>query len=165
MQIDLKPCGAQRGSNYFMASGYRRPGGFKGRGKTEWNFSYDGQSFDSDRWEDLKTHQPFYPRINLKETHRKFQAPKRANPVIVPPHYPDHPVTRQEWVDYLDSAPELGRKIGLILNQLEAEGASRQYHRHVLRRSPAGARPRQAVLLPQRSAHPLAQELSSAEEL
>src|SRR5687767_3903336 len=88
MQIDLKPCGAQRGSNYFMASGYRRPGGFKGRGKTEWNFSYDGQSFDSDRWEDLKTHQPFYPRINLKETHRKFQAPKRANPVIVPPHYP-----------------------------------------------------------------------------
>ncbi|MEQ2006937.1 MAG: sulfatase-like hydrolase/transferase, partial [Limisphaerales bacterium] len=36
--------------------------------------------------------------------------------------YPDHPVARQDWAEYLDAASELDRKIGLILKQLEADG-------------------------------------------
>jgi N-sulfoglucosamine sulfohydrolase len=115
-----------RQAGYFTANLRELPAswGFQGTGKTDWNFSYDGQPFDSDRWEDLKTRQPFYAQINFKETHRKFQAPKRADPakVIIPPYYPDHPVTRQDWAEYLDSASELDRKIGLILKQLDADG-------------------------------------------
>ena len=51
--------------------------------------------FDSDRWADLKGHQPFFAQVNFQETHRAFHAPKQADPakVEIPPYYPDHPVT------------------------------------------------------------------------
>lgn len=114
--------------------------GFKGTGKTDWNFHYGGdvvegsqkmvlnfakgKAFDGDRWEDLKAHQPFYAQINFDETHRKYHAPKKADPakVSIPPYYPDHPVTRTDWAEYLDSASELDRKVGLILKQLDDDG-------------------------------------------
>lgn len=98
--------------------------GFRGTGKTDWNFRYSGAPFDSDRWSDLKSHQPFFAQINFQETHRAFKAPKRADParVELPPWTPDHPVAREDWANYLDSATELDRKIGLVLKQLEADG-------------------------------------------
>jgi len=98
--------------------------GFKGSGKTDWNFTYDKQPFDSDKWSDLKTHQPFVAQVNFQETHRAYHAPQHADPakVVIPPYYPDHPVTREDWAKYLDAATELDRKCGLILNQLEADG-------------------------------------------
>jgi N-sulfoglucosamine sulfohydrolase len=98
--------------------------GFAGTGKTDWNFTTDDNPFDYDRWDDLKAHRPFFAQVNFQETHRPFQAPKRADPakVVIPPYYPDHPVTRQDWAQYLDSASELDRKVGRILRQLEAEG-------------------------------------------
>src|SRR5262249_32916301 len=59
-----------------------------------------------------------------QETHHPFQAPKQADPAkaIIPPYYPDHAVTRLDWAEYLDSASELDRKVGLILQQLESDG-------------------------------------------
>lgn len=98
--------------------------GFRGSGKTDWNFTYDRQPFDSDKWSDLKSHQPFVAQINFQETHRAFHAPQHADPakVVIPPYYPDHPVTREDWAKYLDAATELDRKCGLILKQLEADG-------------------------------------------
>jgi len=101
--------------------------GFKGTGKTDWNFQYgrpQSMAFDTDAWSDLKSHQPFFAQVNFQETHRKFHAPKRADPakVAIPPYYPDHPVTRADWAEYLDSATELDRKIGLVLQQLEDDG-------------------------------------------
>jgi arylsulfatase A-like enzyme len=100
--------------------------GFKGTGKTDWNFTYEGKPFDSSGWGDLKKHQPFYAQINFHETHRPYAAPKRADPakVVFPPYYPDHPVTRADWAAYLDSATELDRKVGLLLKQLEADGVA-----------------------------------------
>lgn len=115
-----------RDIGYFTANIRELPDsfGFRGVGKTDWNFTYVGKPFDSDRWADLKTHQPFYAQINFQETHRAFHAPKRADPakVEIPPYYPDHPVTRADWAQYLDSATELDRKVGLVLRQLEADG-------------------------------------------
>jgi N-sulfoglucosamine sulfohydrolase len=98
--------------------------GFMGTGKTDWNFSQDGKPFEFDRWEDLKAHRPFFAQVNFQETHRDFHAPKKADPakVAIPPYYPDHPVTRQDWAQYLDAASELDRKVGLILGQLDADG-------------------------------------------
>lgn len=109
---------------YFTANVREFPGGFRGTGKTDWNFNLPRKAFDSDRWSDLKTNQPFFAQINFQETHRKFHAPKRADPakVEVPPYYPDHPIARADWAEYLDSATELDRKIGLVLKQLEADG-------------------------------------------
>src|SRR6185503_19078999 len=55
---------------------------------------------------------------------RKFHALKRADPakVELPPYYPDHPVARADWAEYLDAATELDRKCGVVLKQLEKDG-------------------------------------------
>jgi len=115
-----------RDAGYFTANIRELPKelGFRGTGKTDWNFTYRGRPFDSDRWDDLKSHQPFFAQINFQETHRKFNGPRRADParVVIPPYYPDHPTTRADWAEYLDAASELDRKIGLILKQLESDG-------------------------------------------
>ena len=97
---------------------------FKGTGKTDWNFKTDDKPFDSARWADLKTHQPFYAQVNFHETHRVNRAPKHADPakVELPPYYPDHPITRQDWAEYLDAATELDRKIGTIIAALKTDG-------------------------------------------
>jgi N-sulfoglucosamine sulfohydrolase len=115
-----------RDAGYFTANVVNLPAacGFKGTGKTDWNFTYTAKPFESAEWTDLKSHQPFYAQINFQETHRNYRAPAKADPakVSIPPYYPDHPVTRKDWAEYLDAATELDRKIGLILAQLEADG-------------------------------------------
>jgi len=115
-----------RDAGYFTANVRELPPpcDFKGTGKTDWNFQYQGQPFDSANWSDLKTHQPFYAQVNFSETHRAFTAPKKADPakVEIPPYYPDHPVTREDWGKYLDEATEVDRKVGLVLAALENDG-------------------------------------------
>ncbi len=115
-----------RDAGYFTANvrQFPEPIKFRGSGKTDWNFHYEGKPFDSDRWSDLKTHQPFFAQVNFQETHRAFKAPQKADPaqVEIPPYYPDHPITREDWARYLDSASELDRKVGVVLRQLEADG-------------------------------------------
>jgi N-sulfoglucosamine sulfohydrolase len=115
-----------RDAGYFTANvrEFPEPIKFRGTGKTDWNFTYTGKSFDSDKWNDLKSHQPFYAQVNFQETHRAFHAPKKADPakVELAPYYPDHEVTRNDRAAYLDSATELDRKVGVILKQLEADG-------------------------------------------
>ena len=115
-----------RDAGYFTANVRELPAelGFRGSGKTDWNFAYEGRPFDSDKWSDLAEHQPFFAQVNFQETHRTFRAPKHADPsqVEIPPYYPDHPITREDWAKYLDSATELDRKVGLVLKRLEADG-------------------------------------------
>ncbi|GIW80278.1 MAG: hypothetical protein KatS3mg105_2085 [Gemmatales bacterium] len=115
-----------RDAGYFTANIRTFPKGIKlrGTGKTDWNFTYIGKPFDSSDWSDLKTHQPFFAQVNFKETHRRFVSPKRADPnkVEIPPYYPDHPVTREDWAKYLDAASELDEKIGTVLELLDKDG-------------------------------------------
>jgi N-sulfoglucosamine sulfohydrolase len=118
-----------REAAYFTANvrQFPAPIKFKGTAKTDWNFNYPGgqaKAFDSADWADLKSHQPFCAQVNFSETHRPYKAPKKADPakVVLPPYYPDHPVTRQDWADYLDDVAELDRKVGVVLRQLEADG-------------------------------------------
>ncbi len=129
-----------RNAGYFTANVVELPGslGFQGTGKTDFNFYLPlngsapnpkdprnhGRAFDSRRWSDLKTHQPFLAQINFKETHRPFHSPSRIQPehVEIPPIYPEHPVTRADWARYLDAACELDRKVGAVLQLLKEEG-------------------------------------------
>lgn len=115
-----------RAAGYFTANLTQLPPacGFRGTGKTDWNFSHTGKPFDTANWKDLASHQPFYAQLNFSETHRPYRAPKRADPakVEIPPYYPDHPVTRADWAQYLDDVSELDRKVGLVLRQLETDG-------------------------------------------
>lgn len=120
-----------RDAGYFTANVRKIAPGLNGTGKTDWNFDYDGKPFDSDQWSDLKNHQPFYAQVNFSEAHRGGAWPEArktlkqlADPdkVVIPPYYPDHPLTRDDWANYLDSITNLDRKIGLILDKLRADG-------------------------------------------
>ena len=115
-----------RDAGYFTANVVQLPPavGFKGSGKTDWNFSDYGKPFDSRDWADLKAHQPFFAQVNFQETHRPFHGPARADPtqVELPPYYPDHPVTRRDMAAYLDDVSELDRKVGRVLDQLARDG-------------------------------------------
>lgn len=101
------PDGVRLGTDWFHDAGYTTANirvfpetvGFRGSGKTDWNFTVTGKPFDTDRWADLKTKQPFFAQVNFQETHRTFHAPAHADPakVDIPPYYPDHPVTRKDW--------------------------------------------------------------------
>ena len=128
----MLPAGVRAGTDWMRAAGYFTanirtfPGdlGIRGTGKTDWNFTYVGKPFDSEGWEDLKTHQPFFAQVNFSETHRPFTSPRRADPakVDIPPYYPDHPLTREDWAKYLDAATQLDDKVGRILRQLASDG-------------------------------------------
>jgi arylsulfatase A-like enzyme len=98
--------------------------GFKGSGKTDWNFSFEGTAFEPAKWEDLQKQKPFCAQINFHETHRAFHPTGKVNPskVTLPPYYPDHPVTRADMAAYLDDLAELDRKIGVVLQELEFSG-------------------------------------------
>jgi len=110
-----------RDAGYFTANVRTLPAalGFKGTGKTDWNFNYEGEPFDTDNWNELKAGQPFYAQVNFSETHRKFKAPAKVD---LPPYYPDHPVARKDWAQYLDAAMDLDRKVGAVLKQLADDG-------------------------------------------
>jgi arylsulfatase A-like enzyme len=100
---------------------------FRGTGKTDWNFHYPGEPFDSDQWSDLKSNQPFYAQINFAETHRgaawdnsHLHIERTADPkkVVVPPYYPNHPIARQVWAQYLNTVMALDKKVGFVINRL-----------------------------------------------
>jgi N-sulfoglucosamine sulfohydrolase len=122
-----------RDAGYYTANVRQFPAGveFKGTGKTDWNFTYAGKPFDGDRWGELKAHQPFYAQVNFPETHRGAEwddahegLPRPADPaqVVFPPYYPEHPITRADYAQYLNAAMALDHKVGVILDQLKADG-------------------------------------------
>ncbi|MFV0446396.1 MAG: sulfatase [Planctomycetaceae bacterium] len=122
-----------RDAGYFTANIRQFPAGvdLKGTGKTDWNFSHARRPFDSDRWKPLSSHQPFYAQVNFPETHRGKEwdqahehVETRADPakVVFPPYYPDHPITRADYAQYLNAAMALDHKVGVVLEQLKSAG-------------------------------------------
>lgn len=112
-----------------------------GSGKLDLNFVEEGPLYDSDKWEDLKSHEPFFAQVNTLEaeydiydrqtwrqprvewkgerTHEKIATEENVTP---PPYYPDHPIVRQEWARYLNSVSGMDKTIGRILRQLREDG-------------------------------------------
>jgi arylsulfatase A-like enzyme len=130
-----------RDAGYFTANVKTVDGEDVGTGKVDLNFTWEGALFDSESWADLRSHQPFYAQVNSHEVEydiydRKSAAKPRvewvgerdhpavATPgnVTPPPYYPDHPVTRQEWARFLNSVSGMDRRIGRVLDRLEADG-------------------------------------------
>jgi arylsulfatase A-like enzyme len=115
-----------RDAGYYTANIVGMPEGVgaRGTGKTDWNFVPPAKPFDTNQWNDLAAHQPFFAQINFREPHRPFKSPKRADPakVDIPPYYPDHPTTREDMAAYLDSMTALDGLAGQVLKQLEKDG-------------------------------------------
>ena len=99
-----------------------------GTGKTDWSFKSDYSAYDHNSWEELDSEKPFFAVVNLRLTHRPFEKDEKnpINPdeVKVPPYYPDHPVARQDWADYLESAQLMDDQVGEVLKVLEEKGWS-----------------------------------------
>ena len=112
-----------------------------GTGKLDLNFVNEGDVYDTDDWETLKSNQPFFAMINTPEveydiydrrTYEKDRVvfvgeqwhPKvaTAENVTVPPYYPDHPLVREEWARHLNSVSGMDVRIGWILDRLKQDG-------------------------------------------
>lgn len=117
-------------THYFREAGYFVSNGRDVQrdkpGKTDWNFEPGEAAFDGTDWNQRAEGQPFFHQINFQMTHRTFQRdpdnPINPDDVEVPPYYPDHPITRRDWADYLESLQVLDKKIGTVLQWLEDEG-------------------------------------------
>jgi N-sulfoglucosamine sulfohydrolase len=111
-----------------------------GTGKLDLNFVNEGPIYQSTQWEQAVRHQPFFVQINTPEAeydiydrqsalkqrvpwvgeewHPKIATAENCSP---PAYFPDHPLAKQEWARYLNSASGLDVRVGWILEQLERE--------------------------------------------
>ncbi|MBN1344071.1 MAG: sulfatase-like hydrolase/transferase [Phycisphaerae bacterium] len=117
-----------RRAGYYTANVTTPAPGVKGTGKTDFNFTPKRKPFDGTDWSRRGPGQPFFAHVNLVLTHRDFVRDK-ANPidpakVQLPPYYPDPPLARRDWADYLESIQVLDGQIGKVLDRLEREGLS-----------------------------------------
>lgn len=120
-------------TEYFRKAGYFTCNcaglNYKKAGKTDWNFKPKRDPFDGTDWSQRKPDQPFFAQMNFSLTHRAFQRDEKRpidpDKVELPPYYPDHPLTRRDWADYLESLQVLDTQIATALAWLEKEGLAK----------------------------------------
>jgi arylsulfatase A-like enzyme len=107
--------------------------GSAGTGKTDFNFITPRAPFDGSDWTERKAGQPFFAQLSIAESHkgpgwtfaRSKDAPiphVDADKVKLPPYYPDHPVAREEYANYLDAIALMDSYVGEVLARLEKDG-------------------------------------------
>ena len=128
-------------AGYFTANIRRIGSRVVGTGKLDLNFVNEGPIFQSDQWEQLRSHQPFFAVINTPEVeydiydrktagkarvkwvgedeHPRIATPENVQP---PPYYPDHRIVREEWARFLNSVSGLDRRVGWVLDRLRRDG-------------------------------------------
>jgi len=110
------------------APGTMRSGKAIKKGKTHYNFTHDpAEMFDGDDWRKRKPGQPFFAQFQITEPHRPFPIPEsydesKLRAIKLPPNYPDHPLVRRDWYAYQRSVEIVDQRVGVILDQLKAEG-------------------------------------------
>lgn len=120
-----------RDAGYFTANLKKVGDPRWGSGKNDFNFLVD-KPFDGTHWSQRQPGQTFYAQVSFNEPkpgdwadNATLLAPKqRVNPaeLTLPPYWPDHPVIREAFGNYLDAVTRLDSRVGFILNQLETDG-------------------------------------------
>lgn len=119
-----------RRAGYYTVNVTTPAPGLKLPGKTDLNFNTDQPVFDGNDWKDRKPGQPFFAQISFNEPHRGASWPEArrsvkplADPlkVQIPPCYPDDPIVRDDWANYLDAISLLDLKVGRVLDRLQTE--------------------------------------------
>lgn len=106
--------------------------GASGAGKTDYNFLVE-KPFDGHDWSQRAPGQPFFAQITISESHkgpgwvfaRSKDAPiphVDAAKVKLPPYWPDHPVAREEYANFLDAIALMDSYVGELLARLERDG-------------------------------------------
>jgi len=117
--------------NVLASAGPQKRGmsGAKGSGKTDFNFLADN-AFDGYDWNQRKPGQPFFAHLSIQESHKGGGWPlaRKTMPRIdqaklnLPPYWPDHPVARDEYANYLEAIELADHYFGQILQRLDDEG-------------------------------------------
>ncbi len=115
--------------------------------KTDYQFEPPASAWDANSntadWRGRAPGQPFFCVINLATTHESqirepsaatqrlvaaLPAELRHDPAkaIVPPVYPDTPITRRDLANYADNLTALDRQVGEILERLAADGLAEE---------------------------------------
>lgn len=114
------------------------------RSKTDYNFKTDDRSHWDEcsgkaHWKNRAKGQPFFAIFNTGISHesslflRKTEGYRKQGmipevpsrdpaSVTLPPHYPDTPEIRQDWVTYMDIVTAMDKQIGEWLKELDDEG-------------------------------------------
>ena len=138
---------SHRDDNYRLPEGYRlishrlrdlgyhtmsvRSGipNFTGSPKTDFNFNVD-EPFEGNDWSKRPKDRPFFAQIHIRESHKgpTWEEARKQDYLVdpkkieLPPYYPDHPVVRNEFANYLDDVNLADRKLGAVFTALEKEG-------------------------------------------
>ncbi len=117
-------------TKYFRDAGYFCTNGsgknLKKGGKTDFNFKPDEKIFDGTDWSQRQPGQPFFAQVQIFEPHRPFvedkESPVSPDQITLPASYPDHPLLRVDWAQYLESIQVGDKIVGKVLKRLEEEG-------------------------------------------
>jgi N-sulfoglucosamine sulfohydrolase len=122
---NLQPAGAKGGLH-----------GAAGSGKVDLNFLLNAPDknrfFDGTDWNQRKPDQPFFAHITIIETHKgggwriARQQPKAElvdpDKLHLASYYPDSPIARDEYANYLDAIHLSDKYVGQLLGRLERDG-------------------------------------------
>ncbi|HXJ38647.1 MAG TPA: sulfatase [Bryobacteraceae bacterium] len=143
------PAPAKHISEWFRDAGYftcnlqpakkAAVNGAAGSGKVDLNFHAGGADktkfFDGTDWTQRKAGQPFFAHLTIIETHKGQGwkiARQRPKSELVDPdklklaaYYPDSPIARDEYANYLDAYQLVDKYVGQVLQRLESEGLAK----------------------------------------
>lgn len=110
-------------------------------GKTDYNFDWDIEMYDSHDWADRRKEQPFFMQVQLHggklrgASEKAYQAlsarmgkqagvgsPTTIQKVSLPPYYPRDPLMLQDWAAYLDTVRITDWHVGQVMTRLQKEG-------------------------------------------
>ena len=110
------------------------------RGKTDYNFDWDTQIYDSHDWSKRNGNQPFFMQVQLHggkirgaaEKHYEILEKRMVSQfglkptphdlVKLPPYYPNDSVLLRDWATYLDTVRITDWHVGLVIERLKKEG-------------------------------------------
>ena len=126
-------------TEYLRAAGYY----CTNNAKTDYNFDPPLTAWDENgrqaHWRNRPSGQPFFSVFNIETSH---EGQIRANPkqfaqqtqalkpedrhdpakAVLPPYYPDTPLTRRDWANYYDLITAMDLRVADFLRQLEEDG-------------------------------------------
>ena len=110
------------------------------KGKTDYNFDWDTEIYDSHDWSKRNDNQPFFMQVQLHggkirgaaEKHYEILEKRMVNQfgikptphdlVKLPPYYPNDSVLLRDWATYLDTVRITDWHVGQVIERLKKEG-------------------------------------------
>ena len=110
------------------------------RGKTDYNFNWDTEIYDSHDWSKRNDNQPFFMQVQLHggkirgaaEKHYEILEKRMVSQfglqptphdlIKLPPYYPNDSVLLRDWATYLDTVRITDWHVGQVIERLKKEG-------------------------------------------